>query len=236
MTRYILRLDDACERMDLTKWNKVEDILDKYSIKPLVGVIAKCEDKDMNSYSFNCDFWNLVDRWLDKNWDIGLHGFNHVYSSNCGGINPVHKRSEFAGLPLAEQKEKMKNAIAVFSKHGIHPKVFIAPSHTFDSNTLLALKEETNIQFISDTVAWKPYFEDGFVFVPQQSGHFRKLHGGIFTFCYHPNTMSDDDFLRFENFISKYRKLFIKFPDTIVKRKKNLFDKMFNWLYFAKRK
>lgn len=41
MGKYILRLDDAAERMDIVKWNRMEVLLDKYNIKPLVGVIPK---------------------------------------------------------------------------------------------------------------------------------------------------------------------------------------------------
>ena len=29
----------------------------------------------------------------------------------------------------------------LFNNHGIDPKVFFAPSHTFDNNTLIAIKE-----------------------------------------------------------------------------------------------
>ena len=41
---FIIRLDDACEFMDVTKWNRMEEILDQYSVKPLVGIIPSCED------------------------------------------------------------------------------------------------------------------------------------------------------------------------------------------------
>ena len=29
MVKYLLRLDDACDTMDINKWNRVEEILDK---------------------------------------------------------------------------------------------------------------------------------------------------------------------------------------------------------------
>ena len=50
MGKYILRLDDAAERMDIVKWNRMEVLLDKYNIKPLVGVIPKCQDAMMDEY------------------------------------------------------------------------------------------------------------------------------------------------------------------------------------------
>ena len=39
MSQYILRLDDASDYMDVKKWQRMEELLDRYGIKPLVGVI-----------------------------------------------------------------------------------------------------------------------------------------------------------------------------------------------------
>lgn len=93
MSKYILRLDDACEKRDIKKWDKIESLLDKYNIKPLVGVIPNCEDPMMNNYEIDLHFWDRVLSWGKKNWTIALHGYNHVYSTNNGGLNPVNKRS-----------------------------------------------------------------------------------------------------------------------------------------------
>ena len=65
-----------------------------------------------------------------------------MYDSTDGGINPVQNKSEFAGHPLEVQKKKIRQGIAVFRQHGIEPSVFFAPSHTFDHNTLEALKQD----------------------------------------------------------------------------------------------
>ena len=81
------------------------------------------------------------------------------------GLNPVWNRSEFAGVPLDQQKEKISLGISIFRSNGIEPQFFFAPAHTYDKNTLLALKSESNIRIISDTIAIKPYFEDGFVYI-----------------------------------------------------------------------
>lgn len=47
MSQYIMRLDDASEYMDVEKWQRMEDLLDKYHIKPIVGVIPDNQDSDM---------------------------------------------------------------------------------------------------------------------------------------------------------------------------------------------
>ena len=235
MSKYIIRLDDAADRMDCQKWSQMERLLDKYDIKPLVGVIPNCKDKMMDIYDVDPDFWNKVHQWEDKGWTIALHGYEHVYCTDDGGINPVNKRSEFAGLSLENQKHKIKNGVEIFRNHGLEPKVFFAPSHTFDLNTLEALKQESNISIISDTIANKPYSQYGLTFLPQQSGRVRKLPFNVVTFCYHPNMMEEKEFIYLERFFEKYKELFSNFPIYKETKRKTLFDLILNKLYFAKR-
>ena len=44
---YYIRLDDACEKMDVKNWARMEEILDRHRIAPLVGIIPHCEDPKM---------------------------------------------------------------------------------------------------------------------------------------------------------------------------------------------
>lgn len=236
MSKYIIRLDDAADRMDCQKWNQIEHLLDKYDIKPLVGVIPNCKDKMMDIYDVDSDFWNKVHQWENKGWTIALHGYEHVYCTDDGGINPVNKRSEFAGLSLEKQKHKIKNGVEIFRNHGLEPKVFFAPSHTFDLNTLEALKQESNISIISDTIANKPYSQYGMTFVPQQSGRVRKLPFNVVTFCYHPNMMTQRDFEILDVFLKTNYDNFYGFPVNEVRRKKKALDILFSKLYFWKRR
>ena len=37
MSRYIMRLDDACPRHDRDKWQRMEELLNAYGVKPIVG-------------------------------------------------------------------------------------------------------------------------------------------------------------------------------------------------------
>ena len=230
-----MRLDDACEKRNIKYWDRIEKILDNYGIKPLVGIIPHCEDPMMDKYPTDDGFKMRVKNWMDKNWVIALHGYNHVYSSNCGGINPVNCRSEFAGESLERQKEKIKKGVSILNDMGIKPQVFFAPSHTFDKNTITALKEESDIRIISDTIANDSYEKYGMTFVPQQSGRVRALPFKIVTFCYHPNTMNENDFSELENFLKKYQRKFISFPLQRVSRHKNFVDCFLERLYFARR-
>lgn len=238
MAKYLIRLDDACETQEREKWNKIEKLLDKYGIKPLVGVIPHNEDLNLVKDNFDKTFWDRVKQWELKEWTICMHGYNHVYLSASGGLNPVQNRSEFAGVTLKIQREKIKKAYEIFKNKGITPKIFYAPSHTFDNNTLEALKIETDIRIISDTIALNCYKYNGIKFIPQQMGRCRKILIGVITFCYHPNLMSEDDFYNLEIFLKKNKKKFIKFQEISLEKLKLKSFKIFclQKIYFIIRK
>lgn len=233
---YLMRLDDASEYMDIEKWTRIETLLDKYNIKPIYGIIPSNEDPELLKYRRVDDFWELMNNWQNKGWTPALHGYTHVFETEDGGINPVNKKSEFAGVLLERQKEKIKNGYEILKKNKIETKIFFAPAHTFDKNTLIALKEESSIRIISDTVSNDVYFKDGFYFIPQQSGVCRKLPFKIVTFCYHPNIMEDDDFDRLEKFLELYGTCFVSMDQIkLHKKKRSLLDLILKELYFMRR-
>ena len=64
MAKYIMRLDDACQKMNLENWDRMERLLTKYDIKPLVGVIPNCKDPDMDKYDWDePGFLERKERW-----------------------------------------------------------------------------------------------------------------------------------------------------------------------------
>lgn len=142
--KYIIRLDDVCPTMDISKWNKIESLVDKYKIKPIVAVIPDNKDIELK-----------IDKY---------------------GIIHINKKSEFTGLSLEEQKFKLKKAIKIFKDKKIIPRIWIAPKHNFDENTLIALKDECNINFISDGIALKPYYDMNIYWIPQQFWHLYLLY------------------------------------------------------------
>lgn len=235
---YLLRLDDASEYMDAKKWDRIEELLDKYNVKPIVGIIPECRDpKYYNVYKKDEFFWKKALLWQDKGWIIAQHGYQHIYCSNDGGINPYVKKSEFAGLAFEEQKEKIQKGNDILRSYGIHPKVFFAPSHTFDGNTLKAIYECTDIRIISDTLACDIYKHNNFYFIPMQTSIVRNVPFRVSTFCYHPNTMDEASFAKLEAFIKKNRKRFLDFDRIVLKnRKRSFFDDVLRYLYFAIRK
>ena len=239
--KYLIRLDDACPCMFHERWNRIEEILDEYGVKPLVGIIPANADPDTMKWQEDGHFWEKAINWEKKGWEIALHGYDHVCISNEGlnGLNPVWARSEFAGVPLEDQRRKIAMGGAILKEHGLHPKYFFAPSHTFDENTLVALREETDIRIISDTIALKPYRENGFTFIPQIFGHCVKMPlPGVYTFCLHPNAMNDAQFAQTERFLQAHSSEFISFNDLDLENLsgKDIISKLLSWAYFMRRK
>ena len=239
--KYLIRLDDACPTMHQDRWQRIESILDSYSIRPMVGVISHNEDSQQKISPVDSSFWYKVKKWESKGWAIALHGYDHRYSSLDGlrGLNPMWSRSEFSGLPLKKQKQKIRDGVKILRHNGINPKYFFAPSHTFDENTIEALRQESDIRIISDTIGRKPYRKGDFIFIPQIVGHCTKLPiPGTWTFCLHPNGMTDADFIATEEFIRKHRNKFIGFDEINMSEigSKTAFDKLLSWLFFFQRR
>ena len=237
MTKYLIRLDDACPFMDKAKWQRMEDILDKYDVKPLVGVIPANSDADTMIEPEDETFWGKVQIWSKKGWKIALHGYNHVCTTNTGGLNPVHSRSEFAGMTYEAQRQKIKDGYDKLQDHGIKVEWFFAPSHTFDDNTLKAIKECTSIHYISDMIATKPYMDKNLTFVPCQMGKLREMAiPGYWCACYHPNIMKNEEFVMLEDFLKAHKDEFISFDELPKAGRKNLLDHVLSFAYYSLRK
>lgn len=233
---YLIRLDDASDHMHLANWTRVEQLLDENGIKPLVGVIPLNRDPVLLKFPEEPGFWQKARDWQSKGWRIALHGYDHVFCSKDGGINPVHKNSEFAGVPLEIQREKIRSGLAILTDKGLKPTAFFAPGHTFDENTLEALRLESGIRIISDTIANDTYCSCGFTFIPQQSGWVRELPFKLTTICLHPNYMKEQEFDELEVFFRAHREEFLD-PMTIVPtgRRLGMLDRAYRTAYSLKR-
>ena len=230
MQKLLLRLDDASEYMDIYKWRKMEEILDAHGVKPLFGIIPANKDPNLLKYGKVNRFWDIVHSWIAKGWTPALHGYTHVFETEQGGINPVNKKSEYAGVSYDRQLKKIKDGVEVLQQHDINPKVFFAPAHTFDKNTLNALKEGSNIRIISDTPANDVYSIEGITFIPQQSGRVRKLPFKVVTYCYHPNTTSDKGFEELSLFLADNQ--FSSFPVETSSKKLDIIGNSIMRIYY----
>lgn len=227
MLKFIIRLDDACETMNESNWKKMEQLLKRYDIKPIVGIIPDNADKEF-SFEKIADFWTKYAlKWQKDGWIIAQHGLNHKYHYYVKKNKRI--RTEFYGLDYLTQKNMLKKGYDILIKHGIKPKCFFAPNHTYDYNTEKAIKDLGVINFISDGCSKYPYVKNGVMHVPSifDAPH-KIMNNGIFTFVFHPNNINDDILKKLELFIIKYKDNFrIDLDEILVKyskRKKTFLD------------
>jgi hypothetical protein len=232
-SKYIIRLDDACPTMNSENWRRMEVLLSTYQITPIVAVVPNNQDHKLMVDDENEDFWKHVKKWQNKNWEIALHGFEHKYVTKHKSIVPINDYSEFAGVSLEKQKEKIREGIKIFKQNNISCHVWIAPAHSFDENTIKALKEESDIRIISDGIAWSPYYAYDMHWIPQQLWKPREMPFGTWTICYHPDEMKEKDFERLENFLEKNSKKFTSINKLELNKKpKSLLEKSFEKIYW----
>ncbi len=141
-------------------------------------------------------FWRMVRDLQTEGWIIAMHGLYHVYTTKKGGLLPLNKQSEFAGLSLEEQKEMIAKGKKILNSHGIATDFFMAPSHTYDKNTIEALLEN-GFRRITDGFGIASYRRLDMTFYPisyrKESVRSDKREGYT-TFVVHTNTLTNDDF------------------------------------------
>jgi predicted deacetylase len=201
---YLIRFDDICPTMDWSTWERIEPLLDAFGVLPIVSVIPDCRDASLDFSAPNADFWNRVRGWQAKGWCVAMHGYQHVYVTRDAGLAGIKRSSEFAGLPYREQLEKIEKASAIFKAHGIRPQAWVAPGHSFDRNTIRALRA-IGLLVISDGLQALPGIDaDGALWVPQQLWRFYALPHGVWTVCYHPSRWTEVELTQFRRALERY--------------------------------
>ncbi|MCR4990330.1 MAG: DUF2334 domain-containing protein [Lachnospiraceae bacterium] len=214
-----IRLDDITECMDWPKFLRFKELLDCYGIKPLLGVIPDNKDENITGSSEGApeDFWEYVRDLQNKGYPIAMHGLNHVYVTKTGGIFPLNVFSEFAGLSYEEQYEALSYGTDIFNERGIKTDMFMAPAHSYDKNTLKALKE-LGFTKITDGFGKGPYRYMDLTFYPvafYRKGAARSKKEGYGTLTIHTNTMSDREFDEFKELFESNKESFISYDEYL---------------------
>ena len=228
-TRFLLRIDDICPTLNWTVWQKIETLLIEEDVKPILAVIPDNQDPELHQGEFDEHFWDRVRAWQARGWTIGLHGYQHRYVTRNPGILGLNKYSEFAGLPLNEQRAKLEKAVDIFSREGVLPEVWVAPAHSFDANTIQALAS-LGIHTISDGFSLYPHRDSqGMLWIPQQLWRLRPVPPGIWTLCVHLQD-EDPDLVNLRRIIQEIRGSVTSFPEIVgayAQRKESTLDTVF---------
>lgn len=236
MVKYLIRLDDACPGSNWDKWNQVFALLDKYSIKPIVAVIPNNADPAFNSpTSIGEDvFFEKMRRIQNAGYKLAIHGYNHVYTNDNSGLLKITAHSEFAGVSYEIQYAKISNAKMIFDKEGLEADLFVAPSHSFDENTIQILRS-LGINNISDGLYTHPFSKGGCRFIPCQLWYPVMKSKGTWTICIHPDTISEKQLYDLENFIKVNLSSFINYNQCPQVTPLRLYDFYVSYSWYLKR-
>jgi len=238
--KYLIRVDDICEGLNLDNFVKLIEIFKNYDLKPIIAVIPKNVDKKLiyNNSIYGQSFWKLIQDLEKKyNWKVGIHGYEHNYVTNSSGLLKINNFSEFAGLTYHAQKIKIKKSIEIMKLYNLSTDLFIAPGHSFDKQTLKALLAE-GVCNISDGFYRYPGMDkNGLFWIPQQLWNFELKKKGVWTVNFHINHWNKKNFVNLEKDLVKYKNSIVDF-DYVKKfysqKKLNNLDIFENYLKIKK--
>ena len=228
-TRLLIRMDDISEHMNWELMDKCELLFDKYKIKPLLGVIPLNRDPELLKYPKNERFWERINIWINKGWEITMHGCNHLYTqkSDKKDIFNYGGASEFYGLDYDSQLKKIKKGLEKFKDNKIKIRSFFAPNHIYDENTLKALKK-SGIKIIIDGYGLFPYYKNEILFIPQLFYKEIFLPFGIQSTQMHINEWNLNNFKNFEFFVEKNYKNIVNLDYIIDLTNPNVVQNLIN--------
>jgi|GEM_PF-374324 len=221
---YLFRLDDITPEMDWERFWALMRLFLRHSIKPLLGVVPDNRDPNLIRQSSRADFWEILRTLKNSDSiDIAQHGYQHILVHRPGAalIGPAYgikkEVSEFAGDPFNDQIFRIREGLRIIKSNGLDTTTWMAPNHSYDRNTLKALREN-KFTAVSDGVALFPYRSDGLIFIPQTSWRPRWMPLGVHTICIHTNSITPSEvkrlrifmrrplnFTRFSEVVSRYK-------------------------------
>ncbi|MGB7264264.1 MAG: DUF2334 domain-containing protein [Terracidiphilus sp.] len=205
--RYLLRLDDLCPTVSRVRWLPFRSLIEEFELKPILAIVPDNRDPELALSPPDPSFWDQIRSLESTGATIGMHGYRHLCTSHDRSLLGLHRSSEFAGVALATQRAWIRDGLSLLRGHGLNPRIWVAPSHGFDGNTLDALRSE-GICLLSDGFARVPHIRDGITWIPQQLwGPVEKL-SGTWTICLHPNTARSQEIARLRAFLRVYASQF----------------------------
>lgn len=209
-----VRLDDITSTMNWENFHRLEALLDKYDIVPLLGIVPDNRDDNLMRDKTHPEFSQMIQQWKEKGWVLAMHGWRHLYTTKNGGIFPLNSFGEFAGVVKEKQVEMIRDGKKKLEEMGIATDIFMAPAHSYDRNTLEALRQE-GFRYVTDGFGTQPYRRQGMIFLPiafKKDRDIGKPHGYT-TLVFHTNTMKDEDFYQAGRLFEQYEKDFISFQE-----------------------
>ncbi len=207
----IYRIDDVAPGMNWGNFLKYMDLFHRYNVVPLIGVVPENRDANLTVGREAACFWELI-RYLKEHGtiEIAQHGYRHIYTTNK--IQPFYRlcgfipQSEFYGISYEKQYEMIKAGRDILEEQGIYSDIWMAPGHSYDKNTIRALKD-LGFRAVTDSLALFNVKRQCLTFVPQQSWGPGKSRMGIKTICLHLNNADDKLYIEIEKHLKGDRNI-----------------------------
>jgi Uncharacterized protein conserved in bacteria (DUF2334) len=200
--------------MSRARWGRFETLCAQFAIRPILAVVPENRDPDLVFDPADPEFWQRVLAHEETGATIALHGFGHAGNRTVRGLVPLHRHSEFAGVEAALQRAWIHNGLEILRDHGLHPRLWAAPRHGFDRNTLKALRDE-GIRYLSDGFTSHPIGRGEVGWIPQQLWEPAEKKAGLWTICIHSNTADDEVLRRLRAFLESRSEQFTSFDRVI---------------------
>jgi peptidoglycan/xylan/chitin deacetylase (PgdA/CDA1 family) len=211
----VIRFDDITPTSNWLILDAAFEVCDRYGIKPLLAVVPDNHDPKLVIQNARTDFWKQMLSRQAQGWGIGIHGLHHVYETSNSGIVGINNRSEWAGVAYQTQLFRLREALEIFSRHRLQPDAWVAPAHSFDLSTCVALRE-VGINTISDGYFPAPTIDRlGLRWIPCQGGSLPPWPWGLWTIALHVDAWSDKDLARFEDQLKLNAGDFIAWSDAL---------------------
>jgi hypothetical protein len=205
--RYLLRFDDLCPTMSRSQWQRFLPVIAAFKLRPILAVVPHNQDPELAVAEPDAEFWTEMRKLQARGATIGLHGYRHLAGSLGRGLLPLYQSSEFAGAQPRTQQVWIRSGMEILRGHGLDPRIWVAPRHGLDENTLVALREE-GITVLSDGFARRPFTRGGLTWIPQQLWAPLERPTGLWTICIHSNTAPDSLVCALEDFVRDHAEQF----------------------------
>jgi len=201
--QYLLRFDDLCPTVSRRRWERYLPMIEKFKLRPILAVVPDNRDYDLEREEPDPEFWAQMRSLEAAGATIALHGYRHLCRSKGKSLVPLHQHTEFAGVAADQQRQWISTGIEILRGQGLSPRLWVAPRHGFDRNTLFALRNE-GVTLLSDGLARIPFLRGGLSWIPQQLWAPVNKSKGLWTICVHPNAASDAQVQKLAEFVREH--------------------------------
>ncbi len=213
--QYLLRFDDLCPTIPAARWEQFRKLVEEFRIRPILSVVPDNQDRDLQCSPPDPSFWADLRSMEAAGAAIAVHGYRHLCYSRGQSLMNLHRKTEFAGVDFKSQRDWIRAGFGILRGKGLNPRLWVAPRHGFDRNTLRALRD-IGVEHISDGFARIPFRRYGITWIPQQLWSPVAKTSGLWTICLHPNAADSSQFEHLRSFLQDYGAQFTSF-DRVLK-------------------